>query len=136
MQYAYAAADFVICRCGAMTVAELAAVGLPAAYVPLPLRGGEQRTNAVPVVHAGGAMIVDNAELSADWIQRELLPRLTNLAVLREMSAAAARAAARDAATVLARQALDIVHSRRGASQDKAARGRPPTREESADDDR
>ena len=34
MQYAYAAADFVLCRCGAMTCAELAAVGLPAAYVP------------------------------------------------------------------------------------------------------
>ena len=36
--YAYAAADFVLCRCGAMTCAELSAVGLPAAYVPYPLR--------------------------------------------------------------------------------------------------
>jgi UDP-N-acetylglucosamine--N-acetylmuramyl-(pentapeptide) pyrophosphoryl-undecaprenol N-acetylglucosamine transferase len=42
----YAAADFAICRSGAMTCAELAAVGLPAACVPLPLRGGEQRLNA------------------------------------------------------------------------------------------
>jgi UDP-N-acetylglucosamine--N-acetylmuramyl-(pentapeptide) pyrophosphoryl-undecaprenol N-acetylglucosamine transferase len=33
MQYAYAAADFAVCRSGAMTCAELAAVGLPAAYV-------------------------------------------------------------------------------------------------------
>lgn len=41
MQYVYAAADFAICRSGAMTCAELGAVGLPAAYVPLPLRGGE-----------------------------------------------------------------------------------------------
>src|SRR5258707_1393727 len=37
MQYAYAAADFAVCRAGAMTCAELAAVGLPAVYVPLPL---------------------------------------------------------------------------------------------------
>jgi len=36
-----------------MTCAELAAVGLPAAYVPLPLRGGEQRLNAEPAVAAG-----------------------------------------------------------------------------------
>ena len=43
MVFAYAAADLVLCRSGAMTCAELTAVGLPAAYVPLPLRGGEQR---------------------------------------------------------------------------------------------
>ena len=44
MQYAYAAADFALCRCGAMTCAELSAVGLPAAYVPYP---GRQRRAAV-----------------------------------------------------------------------------------------
>ena len=55
MQRAYAAADFALCRSGAMTCAELTAVGLPAAYVPLPLRGGEQRYNAAPIVAAGGA---------------------------------------------------------------------------------
>src|SRR5262249_8321707 len=36
MDLAYAAADFALCRAGAMTCAELTAVGLPAAYVPLP----------------------------------------------------------------------------------------------------
>ena len=54
MQYAYAAADFVVCRSGAMTCAELGAVGLPAVFVPLPLRGGEQRLNAEPLAAAGG----------------------------------------------------------------------------------
>jgi hypothetical protein len=38
VQYAYAAADFVICRSGAMTCAESAAGGLPAAYIPLQTR--------------------------------------------------------------------------------------------------
>src|SRR6516162_6803572 len=37
MDLAYAAADFALCRAGAMTCAELTAVGLPAAYVPLPI---------------------------------------------------------------------------------------------------
>jgi UDP-N-acetylglucosamine--N-acetylmuramyl-(pentapeptide) pyrophosphoryl-undecaprenol N-acetylglucosamine transferase len=50
MQYAYAAADFVICRSGAMTCAELAAVGLPATYVPLPLRGGELARHVLTAV--------------------------------------------------------------------------------------
>ena len=37
-----------------MTCSELAAVGLPAVYVPLPIGNGEQRLNAQPVVRAGG----------------------------------------------------------------------------------
>ena len=48
MDLAYAAADMMLCRAGAMTVAELSAVGLPAAYVPLPIGNGEQRLNAQP----------------------------------------------------------------------------------------
>ena len=46
MDLAYAAADLMLCRAGAMTCAELAAVGLPAVYVPLPIGNGEQRLNA------------------------------------------------------------------------------------------
>ena len=59
MDLAYAAADFAICRSGAMTCAELTAVGLPAAYVPLPHGNGEQRLNALPMAAAGGGLIVD-----------------------------------------------------------------------------
>ena len=45
--------------------AELAAVGLPAVYVPLPIGNGEQRLNARPVVDAGGGLLVDDAALHA-----------------------------------------------------------------------
>ena len=48
MELAYAAADLVLCRAGANTVVELTAVGLPAAYVPLPIGNGEQELNAAP----------------------------------------------------------------------------------------
>ncbi len=109
MEYAYAAADFVLCRSGAMTCAELAAVGLPAAYVPLPLRGGEQRLNAVPVVQAGGAILVEDADLTPEWIQTQVIPRLIDPDLLATMSKAAARSGARDADVVLARHALDCV---------------------------
>ena len=65
MDLAYAAADLAICRSGAMTVAEVSAVGLPAVYVPLPIGNGEQRLNALPVVDAGGGLLVDDADLTA-----------------------------------------------------------------------
>lgn len=53
MDLAYAAADVALCRAGAMTVAEVSSVGLPAIYVPLPHGNGEQELNARPVVDAG-----------------------------------------------------------------------------------
>src|SRR6476660_338989 len=68
MDLAYAAADLAVCRSGAMTVAEVTAVGLPAVYVPLPIGNGEQRLNALPVVNAGGGVIVDDADLSPQFI--------------------------------------------------------------------
>jgi UDP-N-acetylglucosamine--N-acetylmuramyl-(pentapeptide) pyrophosphoryl-undecaprenol N-acetylglucosamine transferase len=113
MQYAYAAADFVVCRSGAMTCAELSAVGLPAVYVPLPLRGGEQRLNAAAVAAAGGAVIVDNDEFTPDWVEANLLPIITDPARVAAMSAAAARAGARDADVVLARHVVTVVSERR-----------------------
>jgi UDP-N-acetylglucosamine--N-acetylmuramyl-(pentapeptide) pyrophosphoryl-undecaprenol N-acetylglucosamine transferase len=115
MQYAYAAADFVVARSGAMTCAELGAVGLPAVYVPLPLRGGEQRLNAEPIAAAGGAVIVDNEMFTADWVQAHLIPMITDPVRMSEMGSAAARAGARDADVVLARHVLKIVLDARGA---------------------
>jgi UDP-N-acetylglucosamine--N-acetylmuramyl-(pentapeptide) pyrophosphoryl-undecaprenol N-acetylglucosamine transferase len=108
MQWAYAAADLVACRSGAMTCAELAAVGLPAVFVPLPLRGGEQRLNADPVVAAGGGLVVANADFTARWIVENVLPLLVDPQRLSRMSGAAARVGNRDAADVLARRVLDL----------------------------
>src|SRR5690606_38959503 len=90
MDLAYAAADMMLCRAGAMTVAELSAVGLPAAYVPLPIGNGEQRLNAQPVVKAGGGLLVDDAELSPEWVRQNVLPVLADPHRLYEMSRAAA----------------------------------------------
>src|SRR3712207_9466811 len=78
MDLAYAAADLALCRSGAVTVAELSAVGLPAAFVPLPIGNGEQRRNALPVVEAGGGLLVEDAQLDADWIAGNLVPLLTD----------------------------------------------------------
>ena len=109
MQYAYAAADFALCRCGAMTCAELAAVGLPAAYVPYPVGNGEQRFNAEPIVAAGGGLLVDDADLTPRWILDQVVPRITDPLTLDAMSRAAAHAGSRDADVVLAQHVLNLV---------------------------
>jgi UDP-N-acetylglucosamine--N-acetylmuramyl-(pentapeptide) pyrophosphoryl-undecaprenol N-acetylglucosamine transferase len=91
MDLAYAAADVALCRSGAMTCAELAAVGLPAWYVPLPIGNGEQRRNAKPVVDAGGGGIVEDKILDPAWITAHLIPLLLDPERLAAMSTAAAK---------------------------------------------
>ena len=106
MDLAYAAADLAIVRGGAMTCAELAAVGLPAVYVPLPIGNGEQRRNALPVVQAGGGLIVENEAFTAEWLAVNALPLLHDGQRLAAMGAAASAHGVRDAADRLARIVL------------------------------
>ncbi|MGV9826219.1 undecaprenyldiphospho-muramoylpentapeptide beta-N-acetylglucosaminyltransferase [Gordonia sp. NPDC003429] len=113
MDLAYAAADLVMCRSGAMTVAEVSATGLPAIYVPLPHGNGEQRLNALPVVEAGGGILVDNDEVTAEWVAREVPALLSDPARLALMSSAAAGTGHRDAADAVARAALDLAAQHR-----------------------
>jgi UDP-N-acetylglucosamine--N-acetylmuramyl-(pentapeptide) pyrophosphoryl-undecaprenol N-acetylglucosamine transferase len=113
MDLAYAAADFAMCRAGAMTCAELTAVGLPAAYVPLPHGNGEQRLNATPIEEVGGGIIVDDAQLGTEWIAGTLLPVMLDPELVAAMSRAAAEAGRRDADRWLAAEVIDIVHGRR-----------------------
>lgn len=127
MDLAYAAADFALCRAGAMTCAEMTAVGMPAAYVPLPHGNGEQRLNAQPIVAAGGGMMVDDGELTAEWLVSSLLPVLTNIDHVAAMSEAAAALGRRDADRALARAVIDIVtRERAAAAAAQAARNAPP----------
>jgi UDP-N-acetylglucosamine--N-acetylmuramyl-(pentapeptide) pyrophosphoryl-undecaprenol N-acetylglucosamine transferase len=113
MDLAYAAADFALCRAGAMTCAELTAVGLPAAYVPLPHGNGEQRLNAVPIEQAGGGLIVADASLSPEWISQVLLPVLLDHERVASMSRAAAALGNPDAAAALAAQVIAVADASR-----------------------
>ncbi len=102
IELAYAAADLALCRAGAMTCAELTAVGLPAVYVPLPIGNGEQRLNAEPIVRAGGGLLVDDAALTPEWVRRQLLPLLLDRNRIAMMGSAAAMLGRRDADETLA----------------------------------
>ncbi|WP_131786940.1 undecaprenyldiphospho-muramoylpentapeptide beta-N-acetylglucosaminyltransferase [Protofrankia symbiont of Coriaria ruscifolia] len=122
MASAYAAADMALCRSGAMTCAELAAVGLPAVYVPLPHGNGEQRRNALPTVEAGGGLMVDDADLSAQWVSAELLPVLTSAERLAKMSAACAGSGHLDAVNMIVSMIREAAASRRRQPARHAAR--------------
>jgi UDP-N-acetylglucosamine--N-acetylmuramyl-(pentapeptide) pyrophosphoryl-undecaprenol N-acetylglucosamine transferase len=117
MDLAYAAADLAICRSGAMTVAEVSAVGLPAVYVPLPIGNGEQRLNALPVVDAGGGLLVDDAELTPAFVADVVGNLLTDPVRLAAMTAAAAGVGHRDAARRVAEVAIDIARRGRGSAR-------------------
>jgi UDP-N-acetylglucosamine--N-acetylmuramyl-(pentapeptide) pyrophosphoryl-undecaprenol N-acetylglucosamine transferase len=119
MDLAYAAADFALCRAGAMTCAEMTAVGLPAAYVPLPIGNGEQRLNAVPIVQRGGGMLVNDADLTPEWIRDTLLPVLVNIDQVADMSEAAAALGRGDADRWLAEAVIEVVQGKdRGTDPD------------------
>lgn len=115
---AYAAADLIVCRAGANTVTEVAAVGLPAVFVPLPIGNGEQARNAHPVVQAGGGILIDDDALTSAWVDRALIPLVTSPQRLDAMSVAASGIVRRDADLRLA----DLIES---AVDDGGADGSP-----------
>ncbi len=65
MDLALAVADLAVSRAGAATVSELAALGIPAVFVPYAVGNGEQELNARDAVAAGGALLVDDADFDA-----------------------------------------------------------------------
>lgn len=87
MELALAAADLALGRAGTSTVAEVAALGIPAVFVPYAAGNGEQRLNAREAVAAGGALVVADAQFTADWVSEELVALLTDRARIAEMAA-------------------------------------------------
>ncbi|WP_372736134.1 undecaprenyldiphospho-muramoylpentapeptide beta-N-acetylglucosaminyltransferase [Nocardioides sp.] len=108
MDYALAAADLMVCRAGASSVTEAAAVGLPAVFVPLPIGNGEQEHNARPVVAAGGALLVADAALTSAWVASTIPALATDADRLADMGRAASALIRRDADERLARIVLEV----------------------------
>ena len=102
MATVYAAADLVVSRAGATTVAELAAAGVPAVLVPLPGAPGDHQTaNARRLVEAGGAVIASDAELDGARLAAEVDALLDDPDRLRAMAGAATALARPDAASAV-----------------------------------
>lgn len=106
MEDAYAAADLLLCRSGAGTVSEVAAVGLPAVFVPLPVGNGEQARNAAELVAADAAVLVADESLTAAWIEANVLPLCLDARQLAAMSERASKLGIRDGAQRMAEMVL------------------------------
>jgi len=113
MDLALAIADLAISRAGSATVSELAAVGLPAVFVPYPVGNGEQALNARDAVQAGGAVLVLDAAFTADWVAETLLPLLHDRARVVEMAERIASVGHRDGADRM----VDLVFAARDAQR-------------------
>ena len=102
MATALAAADAVVCRSGAGTVAETTAMGIPALYVPLPHGNGEQALNARGAVDAGAAVLIDDADLTPEKLVLAAERMVLDADVAASMRAAAATVGIADGASRLA----------------------------------
>ncbi len=90
MAAAYAWADLVICRAGALTIAELCAVGVPALFVPYPAAVDDHQTaNARPMAEAGAGMIIQESELTPERLADLLREWLQSRAELSQRAAKA-----------------------------------------------
>nr|WP_314263006.1 undecaprenyldiphospho-muramoylpentapeptide beta-N-acetylglucosaminyltransferase [uncultured Moellerella sp.] len=72
MAQAYAWADIIVCRSGALTVSEIAAAGLPAIFVPFQHKDRQQYWNALPLEQAGAAKILEQPQFNADTVAQLL----------------------------------------------------------------
>jgi UDP-N-acetylglucosamine--N-acetylmuramyl-(pentapeptide) pyrophosphoryl-undecaprenol N-acetylglucosamine transferase len=114
---AYAVADLVVCRSGAMTLAEIAACGTPAILVPYPHAAhNHQEINARNLVERGAATLVLDRELNGERLAREIAHLLADRQTLRRMSAHARTFARLDAAERLARSLERYAGGRRSAA--------------------
>jgi len=110
MADAYAAADLVVARAGATTIAELSVLGLPAVLVPYPhATADHQRGNAESLVAAGAAVLLDDADLSAATLAEAVAPIVNDVERAGRMSLAARAWARPHAAEALARLALQLL---------------------------
>jgi UDP-N-acetylglucosamine--N-acetylmuramyl-(pentapeptide) pyrophosphoryl-undecaprenol N-acetylglucosamine transferase len=101
---AYAAADLVVCRAGALTLAELAATGRPAILVPYPhATANHQMLNAEVPVDAGAAVLIPDGDLTGELLAQKITELLDEPRLLRMMSIQSMKLARPDATDRLVR---------------------------------
>lgn len=110
MAEAYAWADLVVCRAGALTVSELAAAGLGAILVPFPHAVDDHQTaNARVLEHAGAAVVLQESDLDAQSLAEVLEPLLRDRRETLEMARAARTVAVTGSAQRVAEACLKWV---------------------------
>jgi UDP-N-acetylglucosamine--N-acetylmuramyl-(pentapeptide) pyrophosphoryl-undecaprenol N-acetylglucosamine transferase len=112
MAEAYSWADLVICRSGASTVSEIAAVGLPSILIPYPHHSDQQQKhNANWLVQAGAAFLLEQNGLTATSLKALVLDLHENRCKLQQMSDISKSIAICDAGEIIARRCLELAHA-------------------------
>ena len=107
---AYAAADLVVCRAGAMTVAELCAWGKPSVLIPLPTAAADHQTfNARALADAGAAVLLPESQLSSQSLAEVVTSLVADPGRLRSLAAAARGRGHPDAARGIMSKILTLV---------------------------
>lgn len=111
MEQAYAAADVVISRAGALSIAELCIVARPVIFVPYPFAAEDhQTTNAMALVSHNAAMMIKNSDVKTDLLGK--LNKILNDSSLQELMAKNLKAMAiKDADERIANKVLEIANS-------------------------
>lgn len=103
-----AASDIVVSRSGALTVAEVTVCGIPAVFIPSPLvTGNHQYFNAKAVSDRGGAMVIEEKDLSNEKLISVILSLKNDPEVLRDMAEKSRGCARENAAEAICRQIWD-----------------------------
>ena len=104
------AADIIVCRAGATTIAELTAAGKPAVLIPLPTAADDhQRKNAEVLAAAGAADLIEQKDLTGVRLADRILALVADRTRRDTMAAAARRFAKPEAARVIVDKALELV---------------------------
>lgn len=111
MDLAYAAADLVVCRAGAATLAELTGVGKPAVLIPFPHAAADHQTfNARTLVDAGAAVMIRDADLPL-LLKDSVLELSADTERLRRMASASKKLGKPDAASEMTIKILSMIKS-------------------------
>ena len=118
------AADVVVARSGAMTVAELTACGKPAVLIPLPTAIYDHQTkNAKVMQDAGAAIVIPQPQLNGRKLAQELASILGDPETMRAMSAASLSLRRTDAAEAIVRECYALIGDQHDINQSLGAAG-------------
>ncbi len=127
MELAYAAADLVLCRAGASSIAELTVMGLPSVLVPYPHATADHQTaNARALQRAGAAVTIPDHALDGDALARTVNGLLADPGALEVMATAARDLGRPGAADALANVLLSCVEDPRGIPRGSSTKEHAP----------
>lgn len=111
MAAAYEWADVVVCRSGALTIAEISAAGVPSILVPYPYAVDDHQTrNASALLTVGAAVLIDESKLTAQILADKIIELTSNNDKLFAMAKAAKTQAKPEAATTIADICMAVNH--------------------------